>query len=70
MKSKLIKKQRLENQVKIQMSGNDFLVRPVQNKPRHDWERKFKVAISNGDLPDNELQEGFSNDFEKDEWTW
>ena len=37
---------------------------------REKWDEQFKSAKKAGHKPDGELLEGFSNSFDKKEWTW
>ena len=37
--------------------------------PREQWDKQFKMAIKQDDKPDNAMPE-FSNQFDKEEWTW
>ncbi len=59
-----------ENEVEILPQSDGLLIKSVEKSPRHDWELRFQNAIADGHLPDNELLEGFENNFEKSEWTW
>jgi antitoxin MazE len=66
----LLDQYQFEEEVEIVTQENGLLIMPVKAKPREEWEKQFKTAIKNGQKPDKALLESFSNQFDKDEWTW
>jgi antitoxin MazE len=66
----LLEQYQFEEEVEIVIQENGLLIMPVKAKPREEWERHFKAAIKQGHKPDKVLLEGFSNQFDKDNWTW
>jgi antitoxin MazE len=49
--------------------GGLFVVPLAEDKSRKNWEKQFAEAIKKGYMPDDEENE-FTNDFDKEEWTW
>ena len=47
-----------------------ILIKPAKQQPRSDWEEKFEAVLKKKLHPDKEMLEGFSNEFDKTEWTW
>ena len=65
----VLDKYQIKDSVDVEMRDDALILKPVQN-PREGWEEQFRQAIANGDLPEGELLEGFSNDFDDNGWTW
>jgi len=66
----LLEQYHFEEEVEIVTQENGLLIMPVKAKPREEWEKQFRMAIKNGQKPDKVMLEGFSNQFDKEEWTW
>jgi antitoxin MazE len=66
----LIEQYQFEEEVEIVPREEGLLIMPVKAKPREEWEKHFKTAIKAGHKPDTSILGGFSNQFDKDEWTW
>jgi antitoxin MazE len=66
----LLEQYQFEEEVEIVIQENGLLIMPVKAKPREEWEKQFKTAIKNGQKPDKAMLDGFSNQFDKEEWTW
>ncbi len=54
----LIKQYGFSNTVVIEPAPNGILIR---KHAREGWEEQLKTAIANGELPDDELLEGFDD---------
>lgn len=65
----VLDKYQIKDSVDVEMRDDALILKPVHN-PREGWEEQFKQAIAHGDLPEGELLEGFSNDFDDNGWTW
>ncbi len=62
---------KVEEEVEVEIHDDQLIMKPVRKSPRHGWEEQFQAAITAGELPEGELLEGFSNDFESNgEWAW
>jgi len=62
---------KIDGEVEVEIQDDQLIMRPVRKSPRQGWEEQFQAAIAAGELPEGELLEGFSNDFETNgEWTW
>ena len=66
----LLEQYQFEDEVEILPLENGILIMPVKVKPREQWDEQFKKAKKEGHVPDKALLEGFSNSFDKKEWTW
>ncbi|SDM75890.1 hypothetical protein SAMN05421823_12412 [Catalinimonas alkaloidigena] len=60
----------LADQVELTLQEGCLIVRPVAGTPhpRMGWEAQFQQALADGHTPNPELLEGFSNDFDQEEW--
>jgi antitoxin component of MazEF toxin-antitoxin module len=60
------------NSEKVLIEKNDqgYLVIKPTPSPREGWEDVMIKAINDGDIPESDLFEEMSNDFDKEEWTW
>jgi len=64
---KIIDQYHLTGEVELILAPNHIQIHPVASK-RADWENQFREAKS---LEDKEnLLGDFSNEFDRDEWTW
>ncbi|MBC7875346.1 MAG: AbrB/MazE/SpoVT family DNA-binding domain-containing protein [Ferruginibacter sp.] len=66
----LLEQYHFEEEVEIVTQENGLLIMPVKAKPREEWEKQFKAALNKGQKPEKALLESFSNQFDKEEWTW
>lgn len=66
----LLEQYQFEEEVEIVTQENGLLISPVKVQPREKWEKQFKSAIKAGHKPDKAMLEGFSNQFDKEDWTW
>ena len=66
----LLDQYQFEEEVEIVIQENGLLIMPVKAKPREEWEKQFRTAIKHGQKPDRAFLESFSNQFDKEEWTW
>lgn len=65
----VLDKYQMKDSVEVEMRDDAIVLKPVR-KPREGWDEAFRLAIAAGDLPEGELLEGYSNDFDEHEWTW
>lgn len=47
-------------------NGNLVKIVSVEN----DWDKQFEEAIKAGNKPENDLFNGVSNEFDRNDWTW
>ena len=66
----LLEQYQFEEEVEIVTQENGLLIMPVKAKPREEWDKQFKLANKQQHKPDTAMLEGFSNQFDKEEWTW
>ena len=66
----LLEQYQFEDEVEIVAQENGLLIKPAKAKSREQWDEQFKAAKKAGHQPDKALLEGFSNSFDKKEWTW
>ena len=66
----LLEQYQFEDEVEIVAQENGLLIMPSKVKSREQWDEQFKAAKKAGHKPDNAMLEGFSNSFDKKEWTW
>jgi antitoxin MazE len=55
----------LDNEVELIINDNGILITPGNKKPRAGWKEQFEEALANGQEPENEMLEGFTNDFDE-----
>lgn len=58
------------NEVEVLTEQEGIFIKPLNRKPRHNWDKMFEEAILKNQQPEGELLEGFANEFDKKEWTW
>jgi len=69
--SKSLREQyQFEEEVEIVIQENGLLIMPVKAKSREEWDKQFKMAIKQGHKPDHAMLEEFSNQYDREEWTW
>jgi antitoxin MazE len=66
----LLEQYHFEDEVEIIAQENGLLIMPANAKSREKWHELFKAAKKAGHKPDQAMLEGFSNSFDKKEWTW
>lgn len=66
----LLEQYRFEDEVEIVAQENGLLIMPSSAKSRERWDEQFKLAKKAGHKPDGAMLDGFSNSFDKKEWTW
>lgn len=66
----LLEQYQFEDEVEIVAQENGLLIMPARARSREKWDEQFKSAKKAGHKPDAALLEGFSNSFDKKEWTW
>ena len=66
----LLEQYQFEEEVEIVTQENGLLIMPAKAKSREQWDEQFKAAKKAGHQPDKAMLEGFSNSFDKKEWTW
>ncbi|MBD1393835.1 AbrB/MazE/SpoVT family DNA-binding domain-containing protein [Mucilaginibacter glaciei] len=65
----LIKQYNLVNEIEIDPTRNGILIKS-KTKARAGWEKQLETAIKAGYKPDDELTEGFTDEFTETEWQW
>lgn len=50
--------------------GGAKKTRKELNLDKKTWAAQIKAAIEAGDVPEGDMFEGMSNEFDKIEWTW
>ncbi|WP_345109246.1 AbrB/MazE/SpoVT family DNA-binding domain-containing protein [Hymenobacter algoricola] len=68
---KLLQQYHLAGEVDLQPTPEGLLITPVVKTRRQGWDERFQQAIAQGQAPEGELLEGFSDEaFEETEWQW
>jgi len=63
----LLEETKISGEVELESHAEGILIRNI-NKPRSDWDAKFKAAAeTDDDLP---LEGSTNSKFEKQEWQW
>jgi antitoxin MazE len=65
----LIKQYDLSDNIVIDPTEKGILIKS-KKKAREGWEEQLVRAIGEGQQPDNELLEGFTDEFTEKEWQW
>jgi antitoxin MazE len=65
----LIQQYNLEGDIEIAPNENGILIRSRKNS-RAGWQEQLSASINDGYQPDEELLEGFDDDFTSTEWQW
>ena len=65
----LIQQYDLSNNIEIDPTAEGILIKS-KKKARAGWKEQLTDAIQDGHKPDNELLEGFTDEFEDKEWQW
>ncbi len=66
----LLQQYGLKEEVEIHPQPEGLLITSVTKATREGWDQQFKAAIAQGHTPEPEMLEGFSNEFDQDEWQW
>lgn len=66
----LLQQTGIENEADLQVIDGAIVLRPTKSNPRADWDNQFQQAIDAGHMPENDLFENMSNDFDQTEWQW
>ena len=68
---KLLQQYHLAGEVDLQPTPEGLLITPVVKARRQGWDARFQQALAQGQAPEGELLEGFSDEaFEEAEWQW
>ena len=54
----------------LEKEGNLICIPMHDDKPRQDWEQCFASSIKDGNIPDHEMFDSITNEFDNTEWTW
>jgi antitoxin MazE len=65
----LIQQYDLTTNIEIDPTENGILIKSKKNS-REGWREQLAKAIKDGQQPDDELLEGFTDDFTEQEWQW
>ena len=57
----------IKDLVNVEVKGNSIVIKPATQSPRAGWEQQFELANKGSE---EDLMEGFSNEFDDAEWTW
>jgi len=66
----LINQFNLQNEVELIINENGILITPANKKLREGWAEQFEKAIADRQEPENEMLEGFNNEFDEKDWKW
>ena len=68
---KLLLQYHLTDEVDLLPTPEGLLIKPVVKTRRQGWDERFQQAIAQGQAPEGELLEGFSDEsFEETDWQW
>jgi len=68
---KLLQQYHLSGEVELRPTPEGLLIAPVARPARQGWVAQMQAAVDNGQEPEGELLEGFSDaEFEDGEWQW
>ena len=70
LSNQLLQRYAFDKEVEIVPEKEGILLKATKPPTRNGWREQFEKAIEKGHTPDEELLEGFSNEFDKTEWTW
>lgn len=65
----LIQQYNLTQDIEIDPTANGILIKS-KNKPRAGWAEQLSKAKQQGHEPDEELLEGFADEFTEKDWQW
>jgi len=65
----LIMQYELSNDIEINPTAEGILIKS-KKKARDGWKEQLAAAIAQGHKPDDELLEGFTDEFTDIEWQW
>ncbi len=67
---KLLQQYHLTGEVDLRPTPEGLLITPLVKPRRQGWDESFQQALAQGQVPEGELLEGFSDAFEATEWQW
>ncbi|MCC2548606.1 AbrB/MazE/SpoVT family DNA-binding domain-containing protein [Hymenobacter sp. BT175] len=68
---KLLQQYQLAGEVNLQPAPEGVLITPVIKLHRQGWDERFQHSVAQGQVPESELLEAFSDEaFEETEWQW
>lgn len=70
LSKQLLNQYEFSKEVEVIPNKEGILITAVKEKPRQNWDKQFEEAKALGHEPEEELLEGFENDFDKNEWKW
>lgn len=65
----LIQQYHLSTVIEINPTAEGILIKP-RRQSRAGWEEQLVTAIKQGHQPDEELLEGFTDEFTEQDWEW
>ena len=65
----LIEECNIGDEVILEKSRNNLLIKPIQKDPRIEWEEQFRKIVENED-DELVLEDLGQNDFDDKEWEW
>lgn len=66
----LLQQAGISNEVTVEVIDGAIVLKAAKDHPRAGWEAQFQKAEKAGELPDDDLFDGMSNEFDQTEWTW
>ncbi|MEI7897439.1 MAG: AbrB/MazE/SpoVT family DNA-binding domain-containing protein [bacterium] len=54
----------------LEKEGNLVCIPVHDDKPRQYWEQDFARALKDGNIPDQDIFDNITNEFDNTEWTW
>ena len=59
----------LKNEV-VMVVEDQHIIISATTVPRSGWAKQFESAIAAGEMPENDVFNGLSNEIDETEWTW
>jgi antitoxin MazE len=58
----------ISDSVEMEVVRDMIIIKPIRKKARDNWEQLFKEANQKNQSKEEDLFEGISNEFDKNEW--
>lgn len=66
----LLQQAGISNEVTVEVIDGAIVLKAAKSHPRSGWDEQFQKADEAGHVPDGDLFDGLSTDFDQTEWTW
>jgi antitoxin MazE len=66
----LLQQAGIANEVTMEVIDGAIVLKAAKNHPRAGWDEEFQKAEAAGHVPDADMFEGMSAEFDETEWTW